>query len=107
MQMVITKNGVTSLYLSINDEIIGNIILNDTIKSGVKETISKLTKAGIYTRMFTGDNKILADKIGKEIGISDIKSEMLPEDKYNEIEKIIDSHKNTNYKVAFVGDRNK
>ena len=50
--------------------------------------------------MFTGDNKNIAEKIGKEIGIENIKSEMLPQDKYNELEKILCSNK----KVAFVGD---
>ena len=58
--------------------------------------------------MFTGDNKNIAEKIGKEIGIQNIKSEMLPQDKYNELEKIIAvnvGNKGTsNKKVAFVGD---
>ena len=50
--------------------------------------------------MFTGDNKKIAEKIGKEIGIENIKSEMLPQDKYSELEKMI----NSKNKVAFVGD---
>lgn len=50
--------------------------------------------------MFTGDNKNIAEKISKEIGIENVKSEMLPQDKYNELEKMLGKRK----KVAFVGD---
>lgn len=94
----------TILYVSKNGEIIGNIIIKDEIKAGSKETIIKLNKLGIKTRMFTGDKKEVAEKIGKEIGILDTKSEMLPEDKYNELENILKKWKYTNSKVAFVGD---
>ena len=52
--------------------------------------------------MFTGDNLEVAKKVAKEIGINDVKAEMLPTDKYSEIEKIIKNKKNGN--VAFVGD---
>ena len=51
--------------------------------------------------MFTGDHKNSALYIGKQLGISEVKSEMLPDDKYHELEKIL---KSTNDKVAFVGD---
>ena len=53
--------------------------------------------------MFTGDNKQIAEKTGKEIGIQNIKSEMLPQDKYNAFEEIINK-KDEKSKVAFVGD---
>lgn len=93
----------TKIYVKINDEIIGAICLGDSIKEGTKETIAKLKQLGIKTNMFTGDNKKIADKIGKEVGIENIKAEMLPQDKYNELEKIINK-KEANTKVAFVGD---
>jgi len=54
--------------------------------------------------MFTGDNKDIAKKIGNEIEIDEIRSEMLPQDKYNEVEKIINKKRETKEKVAFVGD---
>ncbi|MBQ2938642.1 MAG: cadmium-translocating P-type ATPase [Clostridia bacterium] len=93
----------TVLYLSINGEIKGNIILSDEIKAKTKETISKLNKLGINTKMFTGDKKEIAIKIGEEVGIKSVKYEMLPQDKYNELEKIINNREG-NRKVAFVGD---
>ena len=52
--------------------------------------------------MFTGDNLEIAKYVAKEVGINELKAEMLPEDKYNELEKIILENKNG--KVAFVGD---
>ena len=94
------NNANTKIYVKVDNNIIGAIILGDTIKQGTKEVISKLKALGIKTSMFTGDNKEIAEKIGKEIGIQIIKSEMLPQDKFNELEKML----NNNYKVAFVGD---
>lgn len=90
----------TIIYVKIGEDIIGAILLGDTIKEGTKEAIKELKKLGIKTSMFTGDNKNIAEKIGKEIGIENIKSEMLPQDKYSELEKILTPDR----KVAFVGD---
>ena len=101
-------DGATKIYVKINDNLAGIIHLGDAIKDGVIEAIKQLHELGITTNMFTGDNKNIAEKIGKEIGIQNIKSEMLPQDKYNELEKIISVNvgdKGTsNKKVAFVGD---
>lgn len=91
---------LTKIYVKVEDKVIGEISLGDTIKDGTKQTIKELKNLGIKTNMFTGDNKNIAEQIGKEIGIENIKSEMLPQDKYTELEKILD----TNKKVAFVGD---
>ncbi len=98
---------MTKIYVKINDILAGAILLGDEIKEGTTETIRKLNNLGIKTSMFTGDNKEIAEKIGKEIGIQNIKSEMLPQDKYNEIEKLINNYSNIGNKgakVAFVGD---
>lgn len=94
----------TILYVSKNGEIIGNIIIKDEIKNGTKQAIKDLNKLGIKTKMFTGDKSKVAENIGRKLGILEIKSEMLPENKYNELEKIITQYKDTNSKVAFVGD---
>ena len=94
----------TILYVSKNGEIIGNIIIKDEIKNGTKQAIKDLNKLGIKTKMFTGDKSKVAENIGRKLGILEIKSEMLPENKYNEVEKIITQYKDTNSKVAFVGD---
>ena len=93
-------DNLTKIYVKVEDKLIGEISLGDTIKDGTKQTVKELKNLGIKTNMFTGDNKNIAEQIGKEIGIENIKSEMLPQDKYTELEKILD----TNKKVAFVGD---
>lgn len=93
----------TILYLKLNDEIIGNIVLKDKIKPDALETIQELTKMNIKTSMFTGDKKEVAMQIAKEAGIQHVEYQMLPTDKYNKIEEIISVTKQ-NDKVAFVGD---
>ena len=93
----------TVLYLNIDGNVVGKIVLTDEIKPATKETMEKLHKLGINTKMFTGDKKEIAEKIAREVGIKAVKSEMLPQDKYNELDTIIvkrDEHQ----KVAFVGD---
>ena len=97
------EEGATKIYVKINDKSAGIIYLGDTVKDGVIETIKELKALGIKTNMFTGDNKQIAEKTGKEIGIENIKSEMLPQDKYNAFEEIINK-KDEKVKVAFVGD---
>lgn len=103
------KDDTTRIYVKVGDELAGIIYLGDTIKDGAKDTIRKLNTQGIRTSMFTGDNHKNAEKIGKELEIQNIKSEMLPQDKYNGLEKIINANmknsgNSTNKKVAFVGD---
>ena len=93
----------TVLYLNIDGNVVGKIVLTDEIKPTTKETMEKLHKLGINTKMFTGDKKEIAEKIAKEVGIKAVKSEMLPQDKYNELDTII-AKRDENQKVAFVGD---
>lgn len=99
-----TENIVgTVLYLNIDDQVVGSIVLSDEIKPKTKETMERLHKLGIKTKMFTGDKKEIAEKIAKQVGIQAVKAEMLPQDKYNELDRIIEQREE-NKKVAFVGD---
>ncbi len=102
VEMKDDESSSTKIYVKINDKLIGTIILGDTIKEYTIETIKKLKNMKIETSMFTGDNRNIAQKIGEQIGINNIKAEMLPQDKYNELEQII--YKNKNGKIAYVGD---
>ena len=97
-----TNKGLTKIYVKQNDTLIGAILLGDTIKPETANAIKELNELGIRTSMFTGDNKEIAEKVGKELHIQNIKSEMLPQDKFNELESIIKAQ--DKYKVAFVGD---
>lgn len=93
----------TVLYLNVDGNVVGKIVLTDEVKPSTKETMEKLHKLGINTKMFTGDKKEIAEKIAKEVGIKAVKSEMLPQDKYNELDTII-AKRDEHQKVAFVGD---
>ena len=92
----------TIIYVKVDESVIGSLILNDVVKPEAKNAIERLKHLGINTWMFTGDNLEIAKKVAKEIGINDVKAEMLPTDKYSELEKIIKDKQDGN--VAFVGD---
>ncbi len=94
----------TKIYLKIDEKLIGAILLKDEAKHGTKEAIQALNFRGIVTKMFTGDNKKAAKQIAEELGISEFEAEMLPDQKYSELEKELEKYKGTNGKVAFVGD---
>ena len=93
----------TAIFVKVEQQIIGSIILGDQIKEGTKQAIQKLNSLGITTKMFTGDDYKVAAEIAKELGITEVKANMLPNDKYQEMEKILSKRKNLE-KVAFVGD---
>lgn len=92
----------TVLYLNIDGILVGKVILEDEIKPNAKQTMEKLKKIGIKTKMYTGDKKQIASKIAKEVGIQEVKAEMLPQNKYEELEKVL--KQNNKGKVAYVGD---
>lgn len=93
----------TNLYLNVDGKTVGSIILSDEIKPDAKAAIERLNKLGIITKMFTGDSKEIALEIAKQVGISKVEYEMLPQDKYSKLEEEINGNK-TNKKISFVGD---
>ena len=97
------KTTGTVIYLSIDNVVKGAITLEDQIKQNAKKDIEKLNKLGITTRIFTGDVKETAEEIAQKAGIKEIKAQMLPQDKFEELEKIINKNQKGK-KVAFVGD---
>lgn len=100
----IKENNIgTNLYLKIDGETVGSIVLSDEIKQDAVEAIKALNKLGIKTKMFTGDSKDIAQAVAKQVGISKVEYEMLPQDKYSKLEKELEENK-TGKKIAFVGD---
>ena len=90
-------------YIAINNIYSGNIVVADTIKDSSINLISLLSKLGINnTYMLTGDSKVVADSIAREAGITNVKAELLPQDKLIILEEIIE--KNKKGTVAFIGD---
>lgn len=96
-----SKDVNNNIYLSINNSVVASLVIEDEIKNSTIETISKLKELGINVYMFTGDSKDKAISIASKVGINNVNYEMLPEDKYNSLERII---KNKTGVVAFVGD---
>lgn len=98
------KTEGTKIFVKLNNTVIGAANLSDTIKDGTKDALDELKQRGIKIRIFTGDNKRIANKIADDLEIKNVESEMLPADKYKALEKLLKKYKNTNKKVAFVGD---
>lgn len=96
----LAEEGKTPMYIAINDSLEGIIAVADIVKSSSVEAIKSLYNMGIKVAMITGDNKKTADAIAKQVGIDIVLSEVLPEDKSNEIKKFQEKNK----KVAMVGD---
>lgn len=94
----------TVVYMAIDNQYAGCIVISDVIKGTSKAAIQSLKSQGIKeTIMLTGDTKQTATKVAKEIGIDRVYSELLPADKVEKVEEIL-QNKGEKEKVAFVGD---
>jgi K+-transporting ATPase ATPase B chain len=76
-----SKKGATPLAISVNGDILGIVVLSDTLKPGIRERIEQLRKMAIRTIMVTGDNPVTARTIAAEAGVDDFIAEAKPEDK--------------------------
>lgn len=95
-----TKNSEIVIYVAKNSEIIGKILLRDTLRTTSKETIWKLKGLRIKTTLLTGDNEETAKSIARETKIRNVKFNCLPEDKLAYIER----EQTLGHKVAMIGD---
>ena len=96
----LASDGKTPMYIAIDGNAAGIIAVADTVKASSKNAIESLHKMGIKVAMITGDNKRTADAIAKQVGIDIVLSEVLPEDKANEVKKLqVDGNR-----VGMVGD---
>ncbi|MBC5630751.1 copper-translocating P-type ATPase [Clostridium sp. NSJ-6] len=96
----LANEGKTPMYIAIDNKLEGIVAVADTVKASSKEAIENLHNMGIKVAMITGDNKKTAEAIAKQVGIDIVLSEVLPEDKANEVKKL----QGENKKVAMVGD---
>lgn len=94
------KEGKTAMIVSINSEIAGIIAVADTVKESSKKAIEELQHMKINTVMITGDNQHTAQAIAKQVGITEVLAEVLPQDKANEVKKL----QGKKQPVAMVGD---
>lgn len=96
----LASDGKTPMYVANKEHLLGIIAVADTIKESSIEAIAKLHRMGVEVAMITGDNKRTAEAIAKQVGIDRVLSEVLPEDKANEVKKLQQEGK----KVGMVGD---
>lgn len=95
----------TVLHIAINNEYAGHIVISDVIKPHSKEAMTALLRNGVTdTVMLTGDAKAVADKVGAELNIKTVVSELLPADKVAKVEELLNNMPSEKAKLAFVGD---
>lgn len=94
----------TVIHVSINGRYAGHVIISDVVKETSKAAIAALKSVGVArTVMLTGDAKEVADAVAKELGIDQVRSELLPADKVQNVEELLIENKG-NGNLAFVGD---
>ena len=109
-----TEVSGTNCYVAKNGKYIGTIIVADMPKAGVKEAISGMLEAGVKNIvMLTGDSGKVAGTVAKELGISDYRAELLPQDKVSAVEELLDALRKKaggndadrkRGRLAFIGD---
>ena len=94
----------TVIHVAIDNEYQGHIVISDVVKPEAKEAIAALKKLGIHnTVMLTGDSSKVAATVADSLGIDRVLSELLPQDKVSELEKLLET-RSPKDKLAFVGD---
>lgn len=94
----------TVIHAAVDGVYAGYILIADQVKEHSQEAIGALKRCGVKkTIMLTGDSAAVAEKIAAELGIDEVKSELLPADKVEQVEQLL-SQRSANEKLAFVGD---
>ena len=100
-----TASGVgTEVHVAVDGVYAGCILISDVMKPGAKEAVASLKRSGVRkVVMLTGDAKSVAEAVAEELGVDEVKSELLPADKVAEVERLLEA-KGKKEKLAFVGD---
>lgn len=93
----------TVIHVAADGAYLGYIVISDEPKSGAREAIARLRADGVRVVMLTGDRKRTADAVAQELGIAEVHSELLPEDKVTQVERLLGEGAPGKY-LAFVGD---
>lgn len=94
----------TIIHMAIDGQYAGHIVISDVVKPHAKQAIEQLRRAGVQkTVMLTGDSKRVADSVAAELGVDEVRSELLPGDKVAQTEALLAAN-STKGKLAFVGD---
>ena len=94
----------TIVHIAVDGTYAGHILISDKLKPHAKQAIAELKKAGMKKLvMLTGDADRVAQSVAKEVGVTDVYSELLPADKVSKVEELLEK-KPTKEKLVFVGD---
>ena len=94
----------TVLHVNVDGRYIGHIVIADVVKADAAQTIADLHAAGVTTCvMLTGDRRDVAEAVGAELGLDEVRAQLLPEDKVDEVERLL-AREQGDGKLAFVGD---
>ncbi|WP_167958037.1 heavy metal translocating P-type ATPase [Anaerosporobacter faecicola] len=94
----------TIIHMAINGIYAGHIVIADVVKPQSKDAIRRLKRTGVVkTVMLTGDAKKVAEQVGRDLGLDEVYSELLPADKVTQVERLLEQ-KPAKGKLAFVGD---
>ncbi len=101
----VANDGIgTVIYVAINEKFAGSILIADKIKKDAKLSIQKLKKQNIKKIvMLTGDKKEVAENVANKLGIDEVYSQLLPNEKVQKVEELL-RKKGKNGKLAFIGD---
>ena len=96
----VASKGQTAMFVAIQKQVAGIIVVADTIKATSKEAIQQMKALGLQVRMVTGDHEKTAKAIANEVGIETVYSQVLPNEKASVVQQLLDE----GYQVAMVGD---
>lgn len=96
----VASQGQTAMFVAIQKQVAGIIVVADTIKATSKEAIQQMKALGLQVRMVTGDHEKTAKAIANEVGIETVYSQVLPNEKASVVQQLLDE----GYQVAMVGD---
>ncbi|WP_435063241.1 heavy metal translocating P-type ATPase [Halobaculum sp. EA56] len=92
--------GKTVVLVGTEDDLEGVIAVADEVRPEARRTVERLREAGVRTAMLTGDNERTARAVGREVGVDEVRAELLPDEKVAAVEELLDEHDG----VAMVGD---
>lgn len=97
-------SAATIVHMAVEGKYMGHIVISDVIKPHAKDAIAALKKTGVHKNiMLTGDSNKVAGQVAEELGIDEVRSELLPGDKVAAVEELL-SRKGAKETLAFVGD---
>ena len=94
----------TILHVSVDGEYAGHIVIADVVKDDAERAVADLHAAGVRKCvMLTGDRRDVAEAVAERLGIDEVRAQLLPEDKVNEVERLL-ADQREGARLAFVGD---